>query len=292
MRAIFSWYRHAWDIPSELAVLAGLAFATYLWFHPPLTTTEGALVLNALAIMHIRNLLYISLIAGGLHLWLYHWRRQASQDKYEQQFLHRPTSRFSFSHQLYDNMFWTLVSGVTFWTAYEVFILWWHSTHPSLHLDWGDNPFFFIALFLLLVMFESAHFYFIHRLLHVPLFYRLFHALHHRNVNPGPWSGISMHPVEHILYFSSILIHLVIPSHPVHIFFHMYLMTLSPVSGHSGFDTLIIGHKKRVALGHFHHQLHHRHFDCNYGSPEMPWDVWFGSFHNGQVFPKKRRQNT
>jgi len=34
-------------------------------------------------------------------------------------------------------------------------------------------------------------------------------------------------------------------------------------------------------VGSFHHQLHHRYFECNYGGPEMPWDNWLGSFHDG-----------
>lgn len=39
--------------------------------------------------------------------------------------------------------------------------------------------------------------------------------------------------------------------------------------------------KKRLSLGRFHHQLHHRHFECNYGNAEMPWDKWFKTFHDG-----------
>ncbi|MFK8076769.1 MAG: hypothetical protein AB8B84_09310 [Granulosicoccus sp.] len=31
----------------------------------------------------------------------------------------------------------------------------------------------------------------------------------------------------------------------------------------------------------FHHQLHHKYFECNYGTIEMPWDRWFGSVHDG-----------
>ena len=30
-------------------------------------------------------------------------------------------------------------------------------------------------------------------------------------------------------------------------------------------------------LGSFHHQLHHRHYDCNYGTPFMLSDRWFGT---------------
>ena len=29
------------------------------------------------------------------------------------------------------------------------------------------------------------------------------------------------------------------------------------------------------------HQLHHRYFECNYGTPYMPWDKWFGTMHDG-----------
>ena len=39
--------------------------------------------------------------------------------------------------------------------------------------------------------------------------------------------------------------------------------------------------KNRLALGTFHHQMHHRYFECNYGNLEVPWDKWFGSFHDG-----------
>ena len=29
------------------------------------------------------------------------------------------------------------------------------------------------------------------------------------------------------------------------------------------------------------HALHHRHYDCNYGTPYMPCDRWFGTEHDG-----------
>ena len=118
--------------------------------------------------------------------------------------------------------------------------------------------------------------------------YRHVHSLHHRNVNIGPWSGISMHPIEHVIYFSSMLIHLVVPSHPVLIMFHGYMLSLSAIFGHTGFHEMMIGNRARVAVGHFHHQLHHRYFECNYGSVDFPLDVWFGTFHDGT--PEARRR--
>jgi sterol desaturase/sphingolipid hydroxylase (fatty acid hydroxylase superfamily) len=124
--------------------------------------------------------------------------------------------------------------------------------------------------------------------LHWQPLYRLVHALHHRNINVGPWSGISMHPIEHVLYFSGVLIHFVVPSHPVHVIFHLYNLGLNPAASHSGFAGLVIGGKRRMALGDFFHQLHHRHFHCNFGTAEVPLDKWFGSFHDGTPEAGKR----
>jgi hypothetical protein len=41
-----------------------------------------------------------------------------------------------------------------------------------------------------------------------------------QNDNPGPWSGLAMHPIEHVIYFSVVLIHFIVPSHPLHFFFN------------------------------------------------------------------------
>ena len=51
---------------------------------------------------------------------------------------------------------------------------------------------------------------------------------------------------------------------------------------------ILINKKKKVALGHFYHQLHHRYFECSYGTIETPFDVWFDSFHKGSSKATKR----
>jgi sterol desaturase/sphingolipid hydroxylase (fatty acid hydroxylase superfamily) len=90
-----------------------------------------------------------------------------------------------------------------------------------------------------------------------------------------------MHPVEHILFYTNFLIHLVVPSHPLHVMFHGYVQSTHPVFSHSGFENLVIGGQPQARMGVFFHQLHHRYFECNYGTVEMPWDRWFGSYHDG-----------
>jgi sterol desaturase/sphingolipid hydroxylase (fatty acid hydroxylase superfamily) len=90
-----------------------------------------------------------------------------------------------------------------------------------------------------------------------------------------------MHPGEHLLYFSSVLIHWIVPSHPVHALFNLVHLALSPAPGHVGFDKVVVG-DDRVMGTHSHaHYLHHKYFRCNYADGAIPLDKWFGSFHDG-----------
>jgi sterol desaturase/sphingolipid hydroxylase (fatty acid hydroxylase superfamily) len=102
-----------------------------------------------------------------------------------------------------------------------------------------------------------------------------------------------MHPFEHFLYFSTLLIFLVLPAHPMHILFLLHWQLLGAPSGHSGYEAVFAKDKARLLIGGFFHQLHHRYFECNYGSPEFPLDKWFGTFHDGtEEMTAKTRERT
>ena len=93
--------------------------------------------------------------------------------------------------------------------------------------------------------------------------------------------GISMHPMEQLMYFFTVLLHTVVPSSPVHVLFHLYVQALNPAFSHSGDDGVMAGDKKHLDTGDFFHQLHHRHINCNDGTNEMPRDRLFSTFHDG-----------
>ena len=286
-RRIIAYYRDSWLTLSEVSLFFGLAIASWLLLRGPL---NGAADLSAAWIVPVWsvNLGLVLLFAGGFHLFFYRFRVQGTTLKYVPQFGHRGGARFTFGNQLHDNMFWSLASGVTVWTAYLAGLLWAHANGWTPAVTFADSPATFILVALFTGPWIAFHFYWGHRFLHLGPLYRHVHALHHRNVNVGPWSGISMHPVEHVIYFSSMLIHLVVPSHPVLIMFHGYMLSLSAIFGHTGFHEMIIGNRPRMAVGHFHHQLHHRYFECNYGSVDFPLDVWFGTFHDGTREARQR----
>ena len=285
LKKIFKWYAEMWAPLSE-TVFCLIVAVIYLFLLPPLFLFKE---LNFAAILKIYslNLTIMFLVAGGLHLFFYTLKKQTNKLKYDSREV-KDNKKFTFNKQIFDNMFWSLLSGVTIWTIYEIFLLWSYANGFISKINFGTNPFFFLFIFFIIIWFESIHFYFVHRFLHFSFFYKLFHHIHHRNINPGPWSGISMHPFEHLLYFSTVLIHFFIPSHPIHIMFHFMILTIGAVVGHCGFDGFLINKKNKVPLGHFHHQLHHRYFECNYGTIETPIDVWFESFHDGTSDATKR----
>ena len=178
-------------------------------------------------------------------------------------------------------MFWTMTSGVAQLTAFQVITMWLMANGYAPVITLEDNPIWFVVWIILLPIWSAFHFYWVHRLLHMPFFYTRFHSLHHRNINIGPWSGMSMHPVEHFIYLTTLCIHWVIASHPIHLIFHVMWQGPGAAMTHTGYEDLLIRNRRSLALGTFYHQLHHRYFECNYGNQEMPWDRWFGTFHDG-----------
>ncbi|MEL7272149.1 MAG: sterol desaturase family protein [Pseudomonadota bacterium] len=282
-RQAWRWVVQRWFALTENTIIVALAYISWRYFQPPLEQM-ASLELWWVAHLFARNFVLLLIVAGGLHLYFHRFRKQGERLKYDPRPL-KGGRTFTFNSQVADNMFWSLGSGVCFWTAYEVGLFWAMANGyiPSLPL-WGDSVWgfvWFVALFFLTPVWISFHFYWIHRALHWPPLYRLAHALHHRNVNVGPWSGFSMHPVEHLLFLSSVLIHAIVPAHPLHILFHMQHQALTAATSHTGFESLLVKDKSQLALGTFHHQMHHRYFECNYGNLEVPWDKWFGSFHDG-----------
>ncbi|NDH23655.1 MAG: sterol desaturase family protein [Actinobacteria bacterium] len=189
------------------------------------------------------------------------------------------------------NMLWSLGSAATVAALYEalMFRLYAGGSLPELDVWWT------VALMAAAIPFiEGVHFYANHRLLHLDPLYSWFHALHHRNVNTGPWSGVSMSPGEHLLYLSTPFVFVLLPGHPYLVTFTLLYLLLSPSPSHSGFDRWkLFG--TDIQGGDIFHNLHHRYFEVNYGMSLVPMDKWFGTWHDGsmeahEVMKDRKRQ--
>lgn len=279
-RHIFGWVVRNWISLSERMILLMMAvFAWYVLYPSPEAAQSFAF--GWIAQTYLVNLGFMLVIAGGLHWYFYMKKGQGKTLKFDGRGQASGNRAFLFSDQVRDNMFWSLTSGVAQLTGFQVVIMWMMANDYAPTITMASNPVWFVLWIVLLPVWSAFHFYWVHRLLHMPFFYTRYHALHHRNINIGPWSGLSMHPVEHLLYLTSLCVHWVVASHPIHLIFHVLYQGPGAAMTHTGYEDLLIKDKRRLALGTFYHTLHHRYFECNYGNQEMPWDRWFGTFHDG-----------
>ena len=90
-----------------------------------------------------------------------------------------------------------------------------------------------------------------------------------------------MHPVEHALYFSTALWHLVIPSNPLLALYQLHFAGFGAIPGHVGFDKMELTDEMAVDSHAYGHYLHHKYFEVNYGDGLVPLDKVFGTWHDG-----------
>lgn len=238
------------------------------------------------------NAVLAASVYGAWHYRLYGRRVQGLQFKYNSSWPKESSDKFLFGRPTASNVFWTLGSGVPIWSAYLVVTLWAQATGIAPVTSWSKSPIYCSLLMFVLPFFHAVHFYVFHRVIHWPPLYNTVHYLHHANNNPSPWSGLAMHPVEHLIYFSGVLLLWVIPSTPIHAIYFVTLVGLAPVDGHSGFGRIVLGRYSFTSDGYYHY-LHHKFFSVNFGDALLiPLDRLFGTFHDGirrVSAPKKTR---
>ena len=113
---IARWFRRTWLSASLTVVWFVLAVGVWHYLYPS-TTRMAAFEWGWVAQLHIRNLITIIMVAGGLHLYFYSLRRQGKRRKFDGRGLAPKNRTFTFNNQIHDNMFWTLASGATVWTG-------------------------------------------------------------------------------------------------------------------------------------------------------------------------------
>lgn len=260
-----------------------MALAAVFWFYltPPIETMK-ALSFGWIAYLLVCNSLLVLIIYGALELRLYVKRSQGTHFKFNGKWpAEQPSDVFMFKSQNIDNMIRTFASGVPIWTAYEVFGLWSFANGWGPWTTFAEHPWWLVAFGLVLPIWHEFHFYCIHRLIHVPILYKWIHSVHHNSVNPSPWSSLSMHPIEHLLYWSDSLIHLVLPSHPLLLLYNLQITGTGAVVGHVGFDKIEVGEDSAIDTHAYVHYLHHKHFEVNYADGTTALDKLFGTWHDG-----------
>ncbi|MCX7889700.1 MAG: sterol desaturase family protein [Rhodobacteraceae bacterium] len=267
-----------------------IATAVWLWLTPSRETLASLSWTWILPVL-LRNMAIVLVVFGLLEWRLYIRRAQSNRFKYNGQFpADRPSDVFWWKSQNLDNALRTFGLGLPVWTAYEVLML------HAWAVGWGpwtslaESPWALAAFALAIPLIHETHFFLIHRLIHVPVLYRWVHSVHHNSVNPSPWSALSMHPVEHVLYWSDILVHFLIPSHPLLVLYHLQVTGTGAVVGHIGFDRIETGPDRAMGTHAYAHYLHHKYFEVNYADGSLPFDRWLGTWHDGTAEGDARMQ--
>ncbi len=226
----------------------------------------------------------------ALFLWMgvFEWRLyvQKKQDrrfKYNAKFpAEQPSDYFWFKSQNIDNFLRSMFVSVPICVAFEVVIFW---AFANGHAQWVDASSWQVYLALIVFFtgaFHESYFFFAHWAMHWKPFYDWCHTIHHNSINPSPWTSMSNHPVESALQFAPAFLYLLVPATPFLAMHHLNFVAFSALIGHIGFDKIELGESRAIDSDNLSHYLHHKHFEVNYcDNGVMPWDRWFGSFHDG-----------
>lgn len=223
----------------------------------------------------LRNLIGCWIICGGWDYFLYFssfaemMRPYKIYDKY-------PTMK-QFRH----DAFWTTI-GTVCASLLEISYLYlssnqFYSVNLRTQLQTTDLIWIFFGTHI-----REPHDYFRHRLFHpwriswLPdygrILYKYIHKLHHKSYNTTAFSGTSMHPIEVTIFYSACYIPFCFSS-SVHAAVPLALIIdcgFAAWLGHGGFIF--------PGTGDYYHNIHHTHFDCNYGTINIGFDWLFGTF--------------
>ncbi len=156
---------------------------------------------------------------------------------------------------------------------------WKHSIFPIyFEIDAYGWPYFVFSIALLIFGHET-YFYFTHRLLHHPYFYRRFHLVHHLSRHPTSFASFSFHPVEGILEAMILpILFFLIPAHPAALLIFLAFMSVLGATNHLGREFYPLGTAShwfgKWWIGPTHHGMHHYRVKGNYGLYFTFWDRW------------------
>jgi len=234
--------------------------------------TGTALILAAtgaaLAMTLIVAVRYV--LTSGLFAWLTERRMPG---------LHRrlsPQVRREIGLSLASSAIYGVPAGVLAWG-------WRERGWTRIYSDVGDWPLWWLPLsFLLCLLLHDTWFYWTHRLMHRPAWFKAMHAVHHDSRPPTAWAAMSFHPLEAITGAVVVpVLVLVLPLHIGVVGLLLAVMTLMGVTNHMGWELfprwLVHGPAGRWLITASHHQLHHDRYRTNYGLYFRLWDRLCGT---------------
>ena len=183
------------------------------------------------------------------------------------------------SAQIRREILWSLASAFIYGAPAGLVAWGWQERGWSrIYSNPADYPLWWLPLSVL--TFLIAHdtwFYWTHRLMHRPAWFKVAHAVHHASRPPTAWAAMSFHPIE--AFSGAILIPALVFLIPIHwgaLLAVLLVMTVMGVTNHIGWELfprwLVNGPAGQWLITASHHQKHHDKYLCNFGLYFRFWD--------------------
>lgn len=227
-----------------------------------------ALLLSALAMTLIVAVRY--LVTSGLFAWMTARLR--------------PGLYAGLDRQMRREIGWSLASAVIYGVPAGVVAWGWqHHGWTRIYTDVADYPLWWLPVSLLAYLaLHDTWFYWTHRLMHRPRWFRIAHAVHHESRPPTAWAAMSFHPVEALT--GAIVIPLLVFLVPIHVGMLglvLAIMTIMGIGNHMGWEMfprwIVHGPAGNWLITATHHEKHHAAYRGNYGLYFRVWDKVCGT---------------
>ena len=179
---------------------------------------------------------------------------------------------------------WSLASAAIYGVPAGIVAWGWRNRGwTRVYTDISAFPLWYLPLSVLgFLIAHDTWFYWTHRLMHRPKWFRAAHAVHHASKPPTAWTAMSFHPIEAITGAVVIpLLVFLIPIHVAMLGLVLTLMTIMGITNHMGWEMFprIIVHSRfgQWLITASHHEKHHEQYGCNYGLYFRFWDRLCGT---------------
>lgn len=216
--------------------------------------------------------------AGLAYTVFYIWkRRDLWRMKIQQKLPKDADLRRELGHSL-------MTAGIFAAMAFGVFFLR-KAGYGHMYFDISEQGwlYFFFSITAAILL-HDTYFYWMHRLMHHPLLFKILHRVHHQSYNPTPFTSFSFHPLEAIVEFGIVpFFAILIPMHPAALFVVTAWSMVFNVLGHTGYEISPSGFTRHWFFKWIntptHHNMHHSRSNSNYSLYFNFWDRVMGTNH-------------
>jgi Delta7-sterol 5-desaturase len=210
------------------------------------------------------------LVTSGFFAWLTQRKRPGLYDRLKP--------------QMWREIGWSLASAAIYGAPAGIVAWGWDQLGWTLiYTNAADYPLWYLpASLLCYLVAHDTWFYWTHRLMHVPRWFKAAHSVHHESKPPTAWAAMSFHPLEAMT--GAIVIPALVFLVPIHIGALgavLAIMTVMGITNHMGWELfpkfVVNGLLGNYLITATHHQKHHDMYRGNYGLYFRFWDKVCGT---------------